>query len=518
LTPFRSQWRIEPSHVATLLPESIMNRTFCTKTTRILGSLAFATTLLVTGGASAAPPAGNESEAATLESKLGSVLGRPGGLTAAVVATRAEATSFDVQSRREDLEAAAAQVDQALLAYFPRLSATGRYTRLSPIDPPVFGNSVVAPSAGAGPIPPGTPLYNVPFTFPILLNQTLLQATLNVPISDYILRIPQGYAAATKSEKAAALAESAARLKAATDAKVAYYTWVRAKLQEVVAEQAFIQAKAHVVDAQHAFDAGTVSKADVLRAESQLAASRLLQERAKSMAEVTETQIRVAMHDPTPMAYEVGESIDGDTPTVQGAENLAALWSEAAAARLEPKALEQNSDALREQAKVAKAGHYPRLDAFGDVIYANPNQRFFPLQNRFRATWDVGVQLTYSPNDIAIASANDRNLSARAASVLAQRQALQDGIRIEVTQARNALREAQAAVESTAQGLVASEESYRVRRSLFRNGRATGVEVTDAETDLTRSRLETINARVDVRIAQVRLEHALGRDVVRVAR
>jgi outer membrane protein len=477
-----------------------MNRTFRSTTSRILGSLALGTTLLATAVAHAAPPpvppAGSENDAGTLESKLGGVLGRPGGLTSAVVATRAEATSFDVLSKKEDLEAAAAQVDQALVAYFPRLTATGRYMRLSPIDPPSFNG----------------------ITFPIFLNQTILQANLNVPLSDYLLRIPQAYAAATKNEKAAAFAENAARLKAATDAKVLYYTWVRAKLQEVVAEQALLQAKAHLVDAQHAFEAGTVSKADVLRVESQVAASKLLQERAKSMAEITETQVRVAMHDTTPMAYEVGESVDGETPRAPSTENLTALWAEAGGTRLEIKALEQTSEAMREQAKVAQAGNYPKIDVFGDIIHANPNPRVFPPQAIFRTTWDVGVQLTYSPNDIALTGPSSRNLTARAASVAAQKQALQDGIRVEVTQMRNALREAQAAVESTTHGLASAEESYRVRRSLFRNGRATGVELTDAETDLTRSRLESINARVDVRIALVRLEHALGRDVARVSR
>jgi outer membrane protein TolC len=501
-----------------------MNRTFRTTTSRILGSFALGSALLSTGVARAAPQngpaAGSENDAATLVTKLRSILGRPGGLTSAVVATRAEATSFDVQAKREELEAAAAQVDQALIGYFPRLSATGRYTRLSPIDPPVFGNSVATDRAlPAGPIPPGTPLYNVPFTFPFLLNQTILQASLNVPLSDYLLRIPQGYAAATKNEKAARFAESASRLKAATDAKALYYTWVRAKLQEVVAEQALLQANAHLVDAQHAFDAGTLNKADVMRIQSQVAQGRLLQERAKSLSEVTETQIRVAMHDPSPAAYEVGESMDvEEVPKVPGADNLATLWAEANATRLEVKSLEQSSDGLRDQAKVARAGKYPRLDAFGDIIYANPNQRIFPQQDAFKLTWDVGVQVSYSPNDIALAGASSRGLEGRAASLAAQKQALEDGVRVEVTQTRNALREAQAAVESTAQGLVAAEESYRVRRSLFRNGRATAVELTDAETELTRSRLEAINARVDVRIALVRLEHALGRDVARGAR
>ncbi|HMI85146.1 MAG TPA: TolC family protein, partial [Polyangiaceae bacterium] len=468
-----------------------MKRTFRITTTRIVGSLAFGSTLLAAGLAQAgpqnAPAAGSESEAATLQSKLGSVLGRPGGLTSAVVGSRAEATSFDVQARREDLEAAAAQVDQALVAYFPRLSATGRYTRLSPIDVPSIGNGYVVVTQTPGPvvIDPNQPppqLFATAFSFPVLLNQTILQATLNVPLSDYLLRIPQGYAAATKNQNAARFAESAARLKSTTDAKAVYYSWVRAKLQEVVAEQALLQARAHLVDAQHAFDAGTVSKADVLRIESQVAGSRLLQERAKSLTEITETQIRVAMHDPAPAAYEVGESMNDDVPKVQGEDNLAALWAEAGSARLELKSLEQSSDGLRGQAKVARAGNYPRIDAFGDIIYANPNQRIFPQQDAFQATWDVGVQLTYSPNDIGLAGASSRNLEARAASLAAQKQALEDGIRIEVTQTRNALREALAAVESTTQGLAAAEESYRVRRSLFRNGRATAVELTDAET------------------------------------
>ena len=53
-----------------------------------------------------------------------------------------------------------------------------------------------------------------------------------------------------------------------------------------------------------------------------------------------------------------------------------------------------------------------------------------------------------------------------------------------------------------------------MRRSLFQNGRATNVELIDSEKDDSlKSRLEAINARVDLRIAAVRLTHALGRDV-----
>jgi outer membrane protein TolC len=468
-----------------------MRSSFRFSASRLLGFLAFGATLLAAGAVSAGPAA---DDTGTLDSKLGRVLGSPGGLTSDVVAARAEATSFDIKAKRAELEAAAAGVDQALVAYFPKLTGVARYTRLSPIDQPSFAG--------------------VPITFPVILNQYLVQATLNVPISDYILRIPQGYAAASKNAKAAALAEKATRFKVSADAKAAYYAWVRARLQRVVAAQAVLQAKAHVVDVESAFDAGTVSRADVLRFESQLAQSQLFLERAESFESIAETQVRVAMHDFQATSYEVGEPVDAETVKIHEREDLASMWAEATHNRLELRTLDESTGSLEEQAKVARAGYWPRVDGVGDVIYADPNQRVFPAQDVFRTTWDVGIQVSWSPNEAATAGAAGSSLDARASSLAAQRQALADAIRIEVTQSRNALREARAAIESSARGLSAAEESYRVRRSLFQNGRSTSVELTDAETDLTRSRLESINARVDLQVAKVRLEHALGRDAI----
>ena len=191
------------------------------------------------------------------------------------------------------------------------------------------------------------------------------------------------------------------------------------------------------------------------------------------------------------------------------------MWSEAKSNRLEVRALDESAGSLREQAKAARAGNWPRLDAFGDAIYANPNQRIFPAQRQLRRNVGRG-RAAYLVTQRRRHHRRHRGArSTRAPPVCSRRkQALEDGIRIEVTQTNNSLREAEVAIESTARGLTAAEESYRVRRSLFQNGRATSVELTDAETDLTRARLEAINARVDLRIAHVRLQHALGRDVL----
>src|SRR5262245_16360707 len=100
--------------------------------------------------------AGAQGEGSTLEARLGALVGRPGGLTAEQVAKRARSTSFDVKARQEEVVAAAAGVDQALVAYFPRLALTARYTRLSPVPSPTLGNLVVSPTA-VGPLAPGSP-------------------------------------------------------------------------------------------------------------------------------------------------------------------------------------------------------------------------------------------------------------------------------------------------------------------------------------------------------------------------
>jgi len=84
-----------------------------------------------------------------------------------------------------------------------------------------------------------------------------------------------------------------------------------------------------------------------------------------------------------------------------------------------------------------------------------------------------------------------------------------------VTQSRSALLEARSSLETTRLALASATESYRVRRESFRAGRATLVEVDDAATELTRARLEFIDANVSVRQASLRLGYACGRGPVR---
>src|SRR5690606_36666579 len=98
--------------------------------------------------------------------------------------------------------------------------------------------------------------------FPIIVNYWTLTASLDVPISDYLLRLTQGYAAAESDVRSKELAIQAEKLRIAADAKVLYFNWVRARGQAVVARIGFALSERHLEDARITLAAGLITEAD----------------------------------------------------------------------------------------------------------------------------------------------------------------------------------------------------------------------------------------------------------------
>jgi outer membrane protein TolC len=456
---------------------------------------------------SLAPPGGPDVPRAPGDTPTGSA----GAISAEQVAQRAAVTSYQAKAAEQNLTAAGARAEAQWVNYLPRIGTLARYTRLSEFTPPSIsgGGAIVGTPQPPGTINP-TPTQAVGFAFPLVFNNYLLQATIAIPISDYFLRIGKAYSAATLSEDAARFDVAASRAKSYADGKIAYYTWLRARGAVGVAEQSLAVARAHQKDAENQFAVGNASKADVLRAQTQVAAAELAVERAKSGVAITERQVRVAMHSKEEEVLSPTESLEGTLPPAPG--NLKTLVAEAHAQRPEIKSIDKNAESARKLADVQRAGRYPSISGFGDVTYANPNPRRFPQTEEWFPTWSLGAQVSWSPNDIPTANAGGNDAEARASALDAQKNATRDGIEIEVTQAYQGIIEADAAVVSTQRQLESAVEGYRVARELFNNGRGTATTLIDAEIVLAQTRFEHVNARVDARIARTRLEHAVGRD------
>jgi len=411
-----------------------------------------------------------------------------GGLTADQAASRAGSASPTVRRRVAEIDAAVAQVQAAELARVPVVSGKASYTRLSPLDP--------------------IPLGATQFTPPV--NAYLAEAQLVVPLSDYVLRYPRLIDAARLGAEVARIDRRSSEVGAGQDARLAYYEWVRAKLQVVISKRQLVQVQRTLDQVRALAEVQRLSKADLLRVESQEAQAEQVVDQLDTVAELREEQLRLLI-GATSEPLAIGEDIRAEV-TVPGAAKLDDLLGTAKRQRLEFKVIDTGIQAKESQRAAEQANLLPRLSAFAVADYANPNQRVLLSGDEFKLTWQVGAQLTWTLNDALISQTSDRRIRAEANELRADRENLERGTRIEVLAAQQSVAIAQHALATSQKGLAAAEEGYRVRKELLNAQRATAVELVDAETDLTRARITALNARVDLRVARAQLEHAVGND------
>src|SRR6185369_12740600 len=143
-----------------------------------------------------------------------------GGLTSDQAASRASGASPTVRRRVAELEAAVAQEEAAELARVPVVSGRLSYTRLSPVAPFVIPN----------------PITGMNVTILSLENAYLGEAQLVVPLSDYVLRYPKLIDTARLGAEIARIDKRSSEANAGQDARLAYYEWVRAKLQVLISK------------------------------------------------------------------------------------------------------------------------------------------------------------------------------------------------------------------------------------------------------------------------------------------
>ncbi len=308
----------------------------------------------------------------------------PGGLTSAEVARRALAVSPSVKEKRAQVAAANEKIDQTMIQFFPKLTVDAGYTRVSNVVTS-FGGLVAATNAGPLRVGNGNsivdsgsqPVTAVPFVIPTVENQWSLEGHLSIPVSDYILRVADAAASSKAGRESARIEVAAEKLKVAADAEKLYFNWLRARGQVAISRAAVERSRARLQDARATFAVGSISKADLLRIEALVANTELTLNDAESNASLTTGQLAIVMEDWHPN-YRVGEGIPEPRPTPEGDVSLNLLIHEAQAHRLEMLAVESAISANSHGASATRSGALPRIDAFGDGFYANPNPRYFP--------------------------------------------------------------------------------------------------------------------------------------------
>ncbi len=455
----------------------------------------------------------------------------PGGLTSEIVAAKTVAVSPSVAIKDEAIERAAAKVDQTIVQFLPQIGGKAGYTRLSKaaINFGSFVGVGVDPSTGLAENQPITlgdcdPKFMLaagtqcaqglvttpPLKINIPLNSFSLQANISVPISDYILSLTPAKRGVKAARESAEAARDAERIKVETDARLAYYNWIRAIAALTVLVDALTRTQARLVDVQNLFEAGSATRSDVLRVDSLVYSQQAAITDATAFRNLAAKNLAVMMNE-EPDNFAIGEDVLAPPKNIPSLPDLDRLIDEAQQNRLEVRSLEHATTGTEMGIRVARASYYPRLDAFAEATYANPNQRFFPAQQVWRASWSAGASLSYTINQTLMTKARVREMKSNKRELIHQLELMRRGIAMEVTQAYNDRVRALAAIELNTKALASSAEAYRVASESYAAGAATTNEIIDAEGQQVQASLQAVNAHIDLRAANARLLYATGR-------
>ncbi|MBM4361153.1 MAG: TolC family protein, partial [Deltaproteobacteria bacterium] len=314
---------------------------------------------------------------------LEGIAAEAGGLTTGEVVRRALAASASLREKVAALRGAEEKIQQTMLQFVPRLTATGSYTRLSPVSAGFGSGALVGAGAEGllttGPCPggaPGTcvldssgqPAGAARFAVKQLEDSYSVGARLTIPLSDYLLRVSDAAASSEAGREASRLAVEAERLAVATTARTLYFNWLRARASAAIARKAVERTRARLEDARSAFTVGAISRADLLRVEALVANTELLAARSETMVSLTTGQLAILMEDPRP-DYRVGEGVPPPASSPLVERPVLELVREAHELRLEVRAIDESLRATRRGASATRAGELPRLDAIGDITH-----------------------------------------------------------------------------------------------------------------------------------------------------
>ena len=279
-----------------------------------------------------------------------------------------------------------------------------------------------------------------------------------------------------------------------------------------VVDASVARADAELEDARQRFAVGLIPPSDVFSFEAQRSGEFLLlieeRNRRESMAIELRRLIGAGPDAVIVPADPLDRPLDAAPPS---SDNSAALVEEALSQRPERTALTLRIGGAEERERAAAAGMKPTLGLAGGVDYANPNPKIFPRQGEWQTSWDIGVNLTWPLFDGGRTRAATAEAAASTEAARAQLAELDAIVAADVRQRLLDLDSSRAAVQAAEDRVRSATEARRVLGDRLAVGVATTTDVVVAQEALLAAGLSRARALASLRLAEARLERALGR-------
>jgi outer membrane protein TolC len=239
---------------------------------------------------------------------------------------------------------------------------------------------------------------------------------------------------------------------------------------------------------------GEGSRFDRLRAELELRDAR----QTVTVTAIALADARATVSALLPSDVPLGRVVSAQAQRLVPPE-LDALLARARSTRSELRALERAGNRAALEARAARRAHMPAPTVFGGVKRADDASR-----RERGAVFGLNLSLPlFDPGRREAA-----RWTAEADRVNAERAAVEEQIRAEVTRASEVLRLRMAALSDDQHA--AGDELLQIAEVGYREGEVGILELLDALRTASRARTRTIDMRLDARLAQIALERAVG--------
>lgn len=395
--------------------------------------------------------------------------------------------SKELQLAAEAVYRARGRVNEQKAGFLPSAGSTATFTHL---------NSGTSATVGGQSIP--------------IVKQNQKQVGINVlaPI-DITGLIKSAEQQAEFQEIAARLDYNRTRNETVVGVKSAYYDVLRAKAFVDVEEQALKNSQDRQTVAEANLRAGTGTKFEVLRAQTDVANAQQNLISARNRVNLTTATLNnvLGLDQNTPLT--VTEAHEENTSPGVFDRDVEEAY------RQRPEVLESEANirAAEKGVRIAARSALPTISAGLNFNYTPDASGFAPKETSWAAVATLNLPLF----DQGLSRARRQQARADVNTAKLNKATTLDTVALDVRQTHLALQEALDRLNVTAAALVEAQEQYRLAQVRFKAG-VTAVpggspllEISDAQAALTQAQTNQVNAQYDVQSAKARLDHAAGR-------
>lgn len=287
----------------------------------------------------------------------------------------------------------------------------------------------------------------------------------------------------------------------------AYWQVVSLKHKQRLAESFLNVVKKLNSDVQKMIDEGVATRSDGL------SVSVKVNEAEMTLQKVNDGLVLSRML----LCKQIGLPLDSEiTLTDEDADQLTviamrpqAIIEQGAARRPELKMLDNAVSISRQATNILKAANLPQVALTGGYAISNPNV-LNGFEKKFGGFWNVGLLVRipiWNWGDVAYKVRASKTATAIASLELDE---ARDLIDLQVNQSSFKVTEANKRLAMAQKSIERAEENLRVANVGFQEGVITPTTVMEAQTAWLQAQSQKIDAEIDVRLAQVDLQKALG--------